>query len=166
MNVAVTFNAVPAKLLYTGAAQINLQVPPQLALRTSALMIVTVDGQSAAQTVALAVVAPAIFNPGILNQNNTVNGAANPAALGSVIQIFATGLNSPGSGAITARIAGRDIPKPYYGGDAPGIPGLQQVNLIVPADIAPGATQVQVCAVGADPSSQPVCSPPGQVVLK
>jgi uncharacterized protein (TIGR03437 family) len=169
MSVAVTFNAIPAKLLYTGASQINLQVPSEMALKTTAQMIVTVDGQSAAQTVGLALVAPAIFNPGILNQDNTVNSAAHPADLGSVIQIFATGLISPGSGFITARIAGPlrsgDISTPSYAGPAPGIPGLQQVNLIIPADLPPGPTSVQVCAVGADPN-QPVCSPQATVFLQ
>ena len=58
MSVSVTFDAVPAKLLYTGASQINLRVPAELALRTTAQMIVIVDGQSAAQTVALALVSP------------------------------------------------------------------------------------------------------------
>ena len=165
MSVSVTFDAVPAKLLYTGASQINLRVPAELALRTTAQMIVIVDGQSAAQTVALALVSPAIFNSGILNQDNSVNSASHPADLGSVIQIFATGLLSPGSGPITARIAGRDIPTPNYAGPAPGIPGLQQVNLVIPADLPAGPTQLQVCAVGADPN-QPLCSPQATVVLK
>ena len=178
-SVSVKFDAVPATLLYTGATQINLQVPAELALKTTAQMIVTVDGQSAAQTVGLAsasaavtglmvkvaLVAPAIFNPGILNQDSTVNNAAHPADLGSAIQIFATGLLSPGSGTITARIAGRDIPTPSYAGPAPVIPGLQQVNLIIPADLPAGPTQLQVCAVGADPK-QPVCSPQATVFLQ
>jgi uncharacterized protein (TIGR03437 family) len=164
-NVSVTFNTVPAKLLYTGASQINLQVPAEMALKTTAQMIVTVDGQSAAKTVGLALVSPAIFNPGILNQDNTVNNAEHPADLGSAIQIFATGLLSPGSGTITARIAGRNIPTPSYSGLAPGIPGLQQVNLIIPADLPPGPTSLQVCAVGADPN-QPVCSPQATVFLQ
>jgi len=164
-SVSVTFDAVRANLLYTGATQINLQVPGELALRTASVMIVTVDGQTVAQTVALAAVSPAIFNPGVVNQDNTVNNASHPADLGTVIQIFATGLLSPGSGAITARIAGRVIPVPNYGGPAPGIPGLQQVNLMVPADLTAGTTPVQVCAVAADPQ-QPVCSPEATVYLK
>jgi len=165
MSVAVTFNAIPAKLLYTGASQINLQVPAELALKTTAQMIVTVDGQSAAQTVALALVSPAIFNGGVLNQDNTLNSASQPAELGSVIQIFATGLLSPGSGTISASIAGRNIPTPSYAGPAPGIPGLQQVNLIIPADLPAGATPLQVCAVAADPN-QPVCGPQATVFVK
>ena len=82
-----------------------------------------------------------------------------------MIQIFATGLLSPGSGTISASIAGRAIPTPSYAGPAPGIAGLQQVNLIVPADLPPGATLLQVCAVAADPN-QPVCSPQATVYLK
>jgi uncharacterized protein (TIGR03437 family) len=140
-------------------------VPAELALKTTAVMIVTVDGQTAAQTVALALVSPAIFNPGVLNQDNTVNSASHAADLGSAIQIFATGLLSPGSGPITARIGGRNIPAPNYAGPAPGIPGLQQVNLTVPADLPAGATSLEVCAVGSDPN-QPVCSPDATVYLK
>jgi uncharacterized protein (TIGR03437 family) len=110
-------------------------------------------------------VSPAIFNSGILNQDNSVNSVSHPADLGSAIQIFATGLLSPGSGTITARIAGRNIPTPSYAGPAPGIPGLQQVNLIIPADLPPGPTSLQVCAVGADPN-QSVCSPLATVFLQ
>ena len=54
-NVAVTFDGLPATLLYTGASQINLQVPAGLAAKTSASLVVTVDGVSSApQTVVLA----------------------------------------------------------------------------------------------------------------
>jgi uncharacterized protein (TIGR03437 family) len=165
-TVAVTFDGTPAKLLYISGAQINLQVPSSLAGKTATKMVVTVNGQSATpQTVALAMVAPAIFNPGVLNQDSKVNSASNPAAAGSVIQIFATGLASTGSGAITARIAGHNIATPNYGGPAPGIPGVQQVNLIVPADLQPGAAQLEVCAVAKDPA-QPVCSLPASVMVK
>jgi uncharacterized protein (TIGR03437 family) len=164
-SVAVTFDSVPAKQLYSSGTQINLQVPVAVAGMSQARMMVVVDGQTAAQTVALALVAPAIFPRGILNRDNTVNSASNPAVPGSAIQIFATGLASPGSGAITARIAGRDILAPNYGGAAPGIPGVQQVNIVIPADLPAGATQVEVCALAADPN-QRICSPPAPVVLK
>jgi uncharacterized protein (TIGR03437 family) len=164
--VEVTFNGVPGKLLYTSATQLNLQLPAALAGKTSVQAVVTVDGQtSTPTTVTLAAVAPAIFSNGILNQNYSVNSSAKPAAPGSVIQIFATGLASPGSGAITARIANRDVLAPYYAGPAPGIPGVQQVNILLPADLPAGAAQVEVCAIGSDPT-QRICSMPASVVLK
>jgi uncharacterized protein (TIGR03437 family) len=165
-SVAVTFDGVPGKLLYTSATQLNLQVPAELAGKTSAQVVVTVDGQSSTpKTVTLAPVAPAIFTNGILNQDYTVNSSSKPAAPGSVIQIFATGLASPGSGAITARIANRDILTPNYAGPAPGIPGLQQVNILIPADLPAGSAQVEVCAIGSDPN-QPICSMPASVVVR
>jgi len=164
-NVSVTFDSVPATLLYTGATQINLQVPEQLAGKTSAQLIVTADGRaSAPQTVQLTVVSPAIFTNGILNQNSSLNGATKPEKPGRVIQIFATGLISPGSGGITAHIAGHDILAPYYAGPAPGIPGVQQINIRIPADVAAGNAQVDVCAVGANPN-QRICSPVAPVVV-
>jgi uncharacterized protein (TIGR03437 family) len=164
-NIGVTFDGSPAKLLYTSSTLINLQVPGVVAGKTSSQVVVTVDGQSSApQTAALAVVAPAIFNPGILNQDHSVNSTSKPASTDSIVRIYATGLASPGSGAITARIAGRDI-SPHYAGPATGIPGVQWVDLAVPADLPSGATQVEVCAIGTNPA-QPVCSLPATLSLK
>jgi uncharacterized protein (TIGR03437 family) len=163
-NVSVTFNAIPAKLLYTSDTQINLMAPSELAFLQAAQMIVTVDGQSAAQNVPLAVVAPGIFSGGVLNQDNTRNSPLNPAALGSVIQIFATGLASSRSGAISAMLGNVAITALDYAGPAPTIPGLQQVNLSIPMDL--GATaNLSVCAVATSPN-QPVCSPTVTVYLK
>ena len=71
----------------------------------------------------------------------------------------------PGSGAITARIANRDILTPYYAGPAPSISGVQQVNIVIPADLPAGAAQVDVCAIGSDPN-QRICSMPASVVVK
>ena len=164
--VNVTFNGVPAKLLYSSPTQINLEIPPELSGSTSAQVVVTVDGvSSAAQTVTLAAVAPAVFTNGVLNQDNTVNSATNPAARGSVIQIFATGLASPASGTITARVSGMIIASPYYAGPAPGIVGVQQVNLVIPDSLPATPAQLMVCALGSDPH-QPVCSLPVSVALK
>src|ERR1019366_8719057 len=65
--VSVTFDGSAATLLYVGATQINLQVPASLGSKTSATLLVTVDGSSSApQVVALASVWPAIFAGGVL----------------------------------------------------------------------------------------------------
>jgi uncharacterized protein (TIGR03437 family) len=73
----------------------------------------------------------------------TVNDATHGAAPGSVIAIWATGLS--GAGTITGHIDDRDIMVPYYAGPAPGFPGVQQVNLVVPADLPAMTTEVYVC---------------------
>jgi uncharacterized protein (TIGR03437 family) len=163
-NVSITFNAIPAKLLYTGAQQINLQIPASLAGQSSAQMIVTADKASSAPfTVPLTAVAPAIFTPGVLNQDNTVNSPTHPAPLGSVLQIFLTGM--PDSGAVaTVTIQNRGNLVPLYAGAAPGLLGLQQVNVAVPADLQGGNSNLTICVMGA--GNQPYCSQPESIALK
>jgi uncharacterized protein (TIGR03437 family) len=162
-NVSVAFNGMTAKPLYTGATQINLQIPPALSGQSSAQMVVTVDGVSSAPfTVALTAVAPAIFTPGVLNQDNTLNSTANPAPLGTVLQIFLTGM--PDSGAVaTVTIQNRNL-VPLYAGAAPGLLGLEQVNVAVPADLQGVASSLTICVTGA--GNQPYCSQPESIALK
>jgi uncharacterized protein (TIGR03437 family) len=161
---SVTFDNVPANLVFTGANQLNFLVPAQLSFRNSTQLVVTVDGVSSApQTVALADVAPGIFNPGILNQDNTVNSPTNPALVGSVIQIFATGLLPPEGGVVDVKIHDQANLVPLYAATAPGVPGLQQVNVRVPAGLPGITTEVVVCGTS---SGTRVCSPPAQITLR
>ncbi len=165
-HVAVTFDALPAHLFYNSSTQINLRVPEELAFMQAAQMIVTVDGKVAAQTVPLAIVAPAIFTGGVLNADNTHNNPVNPAAAGSVIEIVATGLASPRSGAITVRIQDHANLMPVSIGQFLGIAGLQTVKVTVPSDLGgvSNAT-LSVCAVASDPN-QPVCSASVPIAVK
>jgi uncharacterized protein (TIGR03437 family) len=164
MHVGVTFDALTAPLLYTSSTQINLQVPDQLGFMRAAQMIVTVDGQVAAQIVPLAIVAPGIFTGGVLNQDNTLNSPSNPAAAGSVIEILATGLASARSGAITARIQDANV-APDSAGPVPGVPGVQQVKVTIPTGLGTTTPSLSVCAVATD-SNQPVCSPAVAIAVK
>jgi uncharacterized protein (TIGR03437 family) len=145
-SVTVTFDGALATLLYTSDSQINLQVPASVAGKTSANMVVNVDGQSSApMAVALAAAWPAIFSNGILNQDNSVNSAANGAKAGSILQIFATGI--PQGAVVSAQIADRPGLIPLYAGDAPTVPGVQQVNVAIPDDVAASATKLTLCVV-------------------
>ena len=161
-NVSVTFDGSAATLLYVGATQINLQVPASLGSKTSASLVVTVDGSSSAPlTVALAPVWPAIFPHAVLNQDNTENKAGTPAKAGSVLQIFATGI--PASATVSVQIADRKNLIPLYAGAAPGLTGVQQVNVAIPADLGSGATQLIICATA---GSQSACSAGYPVVIQ
>jgi len=163
-NISVTFNGTPATLLYTGAQQINLRIPPALTGQSSATLVVTVDSASSAPfTVPLTAIAPAIFTPGVLNQDNTVNSPANPAPLGSVLQIFGTGMPDSG-GAFTVTIQNRGNLVPLYAGAAPGLPGLQQVNVAVPSDLQGVTSNLTICVTGA--GNQRYCSQPESIALK
>ncbi|HEY6392306.1 MAG TPA: hypothetical protein VIX89_13555 [Bryobacteraceae bacterium] len=161
-SVGVTFDAMPAKILFAGDTQLNVMIPMELGARTSAKLVVTVDGMSsAAQGISLAPFAPAIFKNGILNQDYSLNVSGSGARPGTVIQIFATGL--AGDGAITAKIGDLVIPQPNYGGPAPGLIGVQQVNVALPSDLTGPTANVSVC--GVMKFAEPVCSPAVQVML-
>lgn len=148
-NVAVTFDGNPATLLYTGASQINLQVPAAIASQTTSTMLVTVNGVSSApQVLPVSPAWPAIFSGGVLNQDNSINGPGSGANPGSILQIFLTGL--PANATVTAIIGNQTNLTPVYTGPAPGIPGVQQVNLTVPAGAGGGgSTLVAICATAA-----------------
>src|SRR5262249_53226451 len=129
-SVAVTFDGAAANLLYTSESQINFQLPMELGSKTSASMVVNVDGSnSAPMVVALAPAWPSIFAGGILNQDNSVNATGAAAPAGSVLQIFATGI--PAGATVSAQIGGRGNLIPLYAGPAPTVPGVQQVNVAV-----------------------------------
>ena len=162
--IAVTFDGIPAQILFGNDSQLNILVPAELAAKSAAQLVVTVDGVAAApQSVSIAPFAPAIFKGAVLNQDYSVNGPDHPAAPGSVIQIFATGLS--GNGLISAQLGGQTISAPYYAGPAPGLPGVQQVDILLPADLPAASASVTVCGASAAKPDQPVCSAPASVAL-
>ena len=156
-GLLVSFDGVPAQILFSNNTQINLIVPSSLQSKLSAQLTLQVNGiTTPPQAVTLVPFAPGIFQSGILNQDSSVNSPKNAAQPGSVIQIFATGLS--GTGVITARIGDQVINQPYYAGPAPGLPGVQQVDLVLPDDLTAGAVPASVC--GGLTVGQVMCSPP------
>ena len=105
-NVEVTFNGVPAPLLWVQDAQINAAVPWSLAGQTSAQVCVSYNTtKTNCLTWPVAAAAPGVFMADstyavAFNQDGTVNSAANPAQPFSTVSIFAAGL-----GPITPRQA-------------------------------------------------------------
>jgi uncharacterized protein (TIGR03437 family) len=156
-SVTVSFDGVSANTTYLSDKQINLLVPGALMGKTSAQMLVSVDGRnSVPQTVNLVNAAPAIFTNGVLNQDGSVNSTTKPAIRNSTLQIFLTGL-PPVAGA-TVNIGSRSL-QSVFSGQAPGVPGLEQVNVMLPADLT-GTAQLSVC------SSPTVCSPAYSVTIQ
>jgi len=150
-KVEVAIGGQVARILYKDDTQINVEVPASLPAQGMVQLLVTVDGRaSVARAVTLAPSAPAIFPGAVLNQDNSANAAGNPAQAGSIVQIFLTGLPSSG---VTAKLGNSEITDMLYAGPAPGIPGVQQVNLAVPVEMQPATVDLRVCA-------QTACSPP------
>jgi uncharacterized protein (TIGR03437 family) len=159
--VQATFDGIPATLLYVGDTQINLQVPASLGSKASATLVVTVDGVSSTPvTVPLAAAWPAVFAHGVLNQDNSENTAAAAAKAGDILQIFLTGI--PKLATIGAQIGDRKDLIPVYGGDAPGIVGVQQVNVAVPDGVS-GTVTLEVCATT---GGQQYCSPAYTITVR
>jgi uncharacterized protein (TIGR03437 family) len=162
-KVVVTFGGLTAKVLFDNSTQINIVVPTGLGGVTSSQLVVVVDGASSlTQAISVAGFSPGIFGSGILNQDGQVNGPSHPAQAGTILQIYATGLS--GSGAITARVNGNVI-DPLFGGPAPGLVGVQQVNVQLPDGLAGATAQVSVCGGIADIPNQATCSPAVQVAI-
>ena len=154
--VTVTVGGQTAQILYSSSSQINLLVPASLAGQAVAEIVVSNNGTSMAPwLVPLAPFSPAIFPGAVLNQDNTVNGTAHLAPPGTALQIFGTGISTGGT--VTGQIAGQTY-TPEYAGPAPGLPGVQQVNVRIPANYPPGQYFLQICESGS--GSLPVCSPP------
>lgn len=144
-TVSVTWNGIAADLLFNSDSQIYLQVPAVLGAVNTAILVATVDGLSSApEIVQLAPAWPSIFAHAVRNQDFSENTASAPAKAGSTLQIFLTGI--PAGGAVSAQIKDRSGLAPAYAGPAPGVTGVQQVNLAVPADLSAQTTQIVICA--------------------
>jgi uncharacterized protein (TIGR03437 family) len=142
----ILINGLLAPVLASGPNQINAQIPYETAAGVA--KVVAMRGLRASAPVALGVqnTAPGIFVS--LNQDGTVNGPGHPAAPGSTLLVFATGLGAtepawptgvkapagPPLNAvvpISATIAGQ--PTPILAASlAPGLVGVFEVALSVP----------------------------------
>ena len=160
--VAVTFEGAAAQVYAATDTELQVKVP-DLGTKTAAALVVTVDGTaSAPQSVPAAPAWPAIFAGGVLNPDNSPNTAGNGAAAGSEIQIFATGLPPSGAG-VTVQIHDRKGLIPVYVGVLPQS-AVQQVNVLVPADLPAMTTEVVLCAAGGE--GQQFCSPGAPLTIR
>jgi uncharacterized protein (TIGR03437 family) len=171
--VRVTLGGVPVPLLYADGGQINGQIPFELTPGTTVSLVVSVRGVAAPpDEVTVAPAQPGIFTldqsgtgqGAILNTSFELVDAARPAAAGEIVQVFCTGLGTAApavaSGAaapsdplarvtnpVTATVGGINAPV-QFAGLAPGFVGLYQVNVQVPAGVAPGPAVPLVLSQG------------------
>ena len=155
---------------YVSPGQVNVQVPWELQGQSSVQIKVTVNGDLLSNVVAvpLAAASPAFFmNSGTvvdaLDSGNNLIGAANPAKRGQTILLYANGLgpvsNQPASGdpAGSNPLSKTPLPVVTIGGQpatvsfsglTPSLPGLYQLNVIVPPNISAGTQNVTVAIAG------------------
>lgn len=162
-GVTVTVNGLPAPLLYAQGTQINAQVPYETAGQAEARVRVTVNGTvSSEESVPFTAAAPGLF-AGAWNQDGSRNGAASPAARGSIVVLYATGqgVTIPASGtgraasepfaepvaAVDVTVAGRAA-QILFRGQAPGTAGVMQLNVRLPDGVPAGGEIPVVLRVG------------------
>jgi uncharacterized protein (TIGR03437 family) len=165
----VTFDGTPAPVLFSSFYQINVQAPYTLTPgRTTSIQITTSGGQTGTVRIPVNTTAAGLFTNQTngrgqalaVNANGTVNSSTNPAAAGTYISLFASGLgavtptisagtaapNSPLStvnGGVTVVIGGLTAAV-SYAGLAPGFVGLYQINAQIPPTTQPGSNLVLV----------------------
>jgi len=120
-GVQVTIGGSPAPLVYVQATQINAIVPYAAGYSGSSAQVqVTYQGRNSAPvTVPVVQAAPGIYTlnysgtgaGAILNQDGTVNAPSNPALVGSVVTVYATGEGQTTSG-VDGKIDGSPAPQP------------------------------------------------------
>jgi len=177
----VLVNGVAAPIVYTSALQTSVILPYELQIsQVEAAMAQVVCNGVAGGVFPLHIVsaAPAIFSSAngqaaVLNSDGSVNSPANPAARGSLVQIFGTGEgalspagedgrieNGPVSGIpkpvlpVSVTFAGIASPDIEYAGVAAGsVDGLLQVNAKVPPSAPSGIVPIVLIVGGVQ--SQP-----------
>ena len=166
-GVSVVVNGVQAPLYYVSASQVNIQIPYEVAGQSQASVSVSYNGTaSSAQAVQIAASAPRLY-PGVFNADGSLNSAANPAPVGSIVILFATGAGVTNPQSITGKGAAEPYPQPVapvrvsiggqdaeilFAGAAPETVGVLQINVRLPAGIA-GNTSGVLLMVG-DATSQ------------
>jgi len=172
-GVAVLVNGVVAPLYYISPSQLNVQIPYETTVNSTAVLSVNNNGQVTTQAFQVAAAAPGIFT-----DPTGVLVPVSIAVSGQITSIYITGAGavSPAISTGAAPAAGTattDLPMPVqkstvtiggstatieFIGIPPGLVGTTQINIQVPNGIPPGAQPVVVTVGG-------VASAPGTVTI-
>jgi len=165
-------------MIYASAGQVSGVVPYEVSGESATQVQVSYQGElSNSVGEPVAIVAPGVFTvsasgsgPGaIVNQDGTVNSTSNPAALGSIVLVYATGegqtnpagldghpdvapLPQPITQPVTAMVGGVAAKVEYAGGVSGLVAGLLQVNVQIPQGISTGNAVPVVLTIGGNTS--------------
>jgi len=150
-STSVLIGGRPAPLLYVSPYQINAQVPFSVPPGDQDLVVNSDNGPSPAERVTVVSAAPGIFGlaPGAARRGDYV--AVYGTGLGALASALPAGAAAGGAIAavnrVTATIGG--VPAEVtYAGAAPGLPGVNQVNVRVPPEAAAGVVPLFIQAAG------------------
>ena len=173
-GVTVTINGIAAPLLYVSSGQINIQIPYEVEPGPATATVLANGSQSNDFSFDVYSAAPGIFESAdqdsiTQNSDGSVNTRNNPAAPGSIVVIYLTGIgpldnpiatgqispSSPLSRAdlsYSATVGGQPAQIDFLG-LTPGFLGLAQCNLVVP-NLADGDYPLTI-TIGNNASNSP-----------
>lgn len=165
----VLFDGVAAPMIYASSGQTSTIVPYAVAGKTAIQVIVEYQGvASAASTVAVTSPQLGLFSANssgsgqgaILNQDNSINSATNPAGRNGIIILFGTGEGQTDPPGVDGQLALSVYPKPkqpvtakingipaevlYYGAAPTLVAGALQINVRIPAGVPDGDALVEI----------------------
>jgi uncharacterized protein (TIGR03437 family) len=175
----VLFDGVASPMVFAGDSQVNAIVPFGVSGDTTQVQVQYQGMSSATFPMSVAPAVIGIFSADasgagqavMLNQDGSLNSPTNPAAPGSVVTLWATGVGqlSP-AGVDGAVVAAGDPPRPVltvlaqigglaadvvYAGGSPGlVEGVIQINLRIPSASPTGDAVPLILSVG-NSTSQP-----------
>ena len=148
----VLVSGTDARILTANPGQVNFVVPESVMPGPAVISVRAAANEIAAGTATITAAGPGIFvlqpadavQPGAVeNQDYSVNGASQPAAANTVVQIFATGY---GGDALPVEVFFFDTPAEVLYSGLVG-PGLWQIDARVPSGLS-GRTPVFLIAGG------------------
>lgn len=163
-GVTVLINGVPAPIYFVSPGQINALVPYATSGATASILVNNNGTMSNTVPVPVAATAPGIFSldqsgigsGAILHADYSLVNSAKPAKRGETVLIYLTGLGAVSPSVADGTAGGSNpfnkavalvnvlvggVPATVsYSGLAPLYPGLYQLNVVVPADLAVTAT--------------------------
>lgn len=175
----VWFDKTPAPVVYAYPHQLAVVVPYDVAGKnTVRVQVENLVARTPAFTLPVQAARPAFFTSdssgkgqlAALNQDNSVNSAANPAAPGSIVVLYATGAGrlSPAvpDGTLVSStpypapivpiqlmIGGKTAEILYVGAAPTLVAGLLQINARIPTDLSAGSVSVSL-TIGTTVSNQ------------
>ncbi len=152
----VAFGPTPA-LILSGDANGILVLTPAAIAGSSSVTLDIIYQNAVIASVALAVAneAPALFTASAgqaaaNNQDGTLNSQSNPAARGSIISLYGTGLGIAGD---PVSVTFDNYPaQVLYAGPAGNYSGLFQINAQIPSGYLPTGNLAVIVTVGSSPS--------------
>jgi uncharacterized protein (TIGR03437 family) len=161
-GATVTFDGTTAKVVYAGNGQINFVVPANVSPPNTDLGV-TGNGLSATTRLQVASASPGLFTVNgtglgqvsAVNADGTANSPAHPAAAGSALVLFATGVPAKDVQVMIGQLA---APITSIGTYPETLPGVVAITIQVPSGAGTNsAATVTLAASG-------VTSPPGTTV--